>query len=98
MASSNKNADATLSLRADAPKEFAGKAVVKVTDYQDTEATGLPKADVLRYDLEDGAVVIVRPSGTEPKIKTYFTTKGADLAEAQAEKDALTEAIKPLFA
>ena len=94
----DKMAGIMASLRADAPTEFAGKAVVKVTDYQDTEATGLPKADVLRYDLEDGAVVIVRPSGTEPKIKTYFTTKGADLAEAQAEKDALTEAIKPLFA
>lgn len=85
-------------LRKEAPKEFAGKAVVKVTDYEDSETTGLPKANVLRYDLEDGAVVIVRPSGTEPKIKTYFTTKGNDLAEAQAEKDALTEAIKPLFA
>ena len=86
------------SLRKEAPKDFAGKKVVKVTDYEDSETTGLPKANVLRYDLEDGAVVIVRPSGTEPKIKTYFTTKGNDLAEAQAEKDALTEAVKPLFA
>ena len=86
------------SLRKEAPEDFAGKKVVKVTDYEDSETTGLPKANVLRYDLEDGAVVIVRPSGTEPKIKTYFTTKGNDLAEAQAEKDALTEAVKPLFA
>ena len=85
-------------LRKDAPKEFAGHKVVKVTDYEDSEATGLPKANVLRYDLDDGAVVIVRPSGTEPKIKTYFTTKGNTLEEAQAEKDALTEAIKPILA
>ena len=86
------------SLRKDAPKEFAGHAVVKVTDYEDTASTGLPTANVLRYDLDDGAVVIVRPSGTEPKIKTYFTTKGKDLAEATEEKDALAEALKPLFA
>lgn len=86
------------SLRKDAPKEFAGHAVVKVTDYEDTASTGLPTANVLRYDLDDGAVVIVRPSGTEPKIKTYFTTKCKDLAEATEEKDALAEALKPLFA
>lgn len=86
------------SLRKDAPKEFAGHDVVKVTDYEDTASTGLPTANVLRYDLDDGAVVIVRPSGTEPKIKTYFTTKGKDLAEATEEKDALAEALKPLFA
>ena len=85
-------------LRKDAPKEFAGHKVVKVTDYEDTASTGLPKANVLRYDLEDGAVVIVRPSGTEPKIKTYFTTKGKDLAEATEEKDALAAALAPLFA
>lgn len=85
-------------LREKAPEEFAGHKVVKVTDYEDTETTGLPKANVLRYDLDDGAVVIVRPSGTEPKIKTYFTTKGKDLAEAEAEKEALTEAVKPILA
>ncbi len=84
-------------LREEAPKEFAGHAVTKVTDYLDTEATGLPKANVLRYDLDDGAVVIVRPSGTEPKIKTYFTTKGKNLDEAKAEKDALAEACKPIL-
>ena len=94
----DKMAGIMAGLRKDAPKEFAGHKVVKVTDYEDTASTGLPKANVLRYDLEDGAVVIVRPSGTEPKIKTYFTTKGKDLAEAQAEKDALAEAIKPILA
>ena len=93
----DKMAGIMADLRKDAPKELAGHAVVKVTDYEDTASTGLPKANVLRYDLDDGAVIIVRPSGTEPKIKTYFTTKGKDLAEAQAEKDALTEAIKPIL-
>lgn len=93
----DKMAGIMADLRADAPKEFAGHSVVRVTDYEDSAATGLPKANVLRYDLDDGAVIIVRPSGTEPKIKTYFTTKGKDLAEAQAEKDALTEAIRPVL-
>lgn len=85
-------------LRENTPSDFGGNKVVKVTDYLDTEATGLPKSNVLRYDLEDGSVLIVRPSGTEPKIKTYFTTSGATLEEAQARKDALSEAIKPILA
>lgn len=85
-------------LRENVPGEFARKKVTKVTDYLDTASTGLPKSNVLRYDLEDGSVLIVRPSGTEPKIKTYFTTSGATLEEAQAKKDALTEAIKPILA
>ena len=84
-------------LRTNAPVSFAGHKVVKVTDYEDSEATGLPKANVLRYDLDDGAVVIVRPSGTEPKIKTYFTTRGTTLAEAQKEKYDLAAAVKPLL-
>ena len=72
--------------------------VVKVTDYKKPEETGLPAANVLTYDLEGGAQVIIRPSGTEPKIKAYYTTLGKDLAEAQAQKDALAEALKPVFA
>ena len=84
-------------LRKNPPTEFAGKKVVKATDYTKPEETGLPKANVLIYGLEDGATVVVRPSGTEPKIKTYFTTLGKDLAEAQAEKDALAEAVKPIL-
>ncbi len=94
----DKMAGIMSSLRSDAPHEFAGRKVVKTTDYEDTAATGLPKANVLRYDLDDGACVIVRPSGTEPKIKTYFTTKGRDLASAEKEKEELAEAVKPILA
>ena len=74
------------------------KKVVKVTDYSKPEETGLPKANVLIYSLDDGSTIVVRPSGTEPKIKTYFTTLGKDLAEAKGEKDTLAAAVKPLLA
>ena len=84
-------------LRANAPAEIGGYPVVKVVDYKKTEETGLPAANVLVYTLEGGATVIVRPSGTEPKIKAYYTTLGKDLAEAQAQKDTLAAALKPIF-
>ena len=84
-------------LRTNPPVEFAGRKVVSVTDYNKPEETGLPKANVLIFGLEDGATVVVRPSGTEPKIKTYFTTLGKDLAQAQKEKDELAAVLKPLF-
>ena len=85
------------SLRQTPPAEIGGYKVVSVTDYQKPEETGLPAANVLIYGLEGGATVVVRPSGTEPKIKTYFTTLGKDLAEAEAQKDVLAKALKPLF-
>ena len=84
-------------LRDEPLTELAGHKVVKVTDYKKPEETGLPAANVLIYTLENGATVVVRPSGTEPKIKTYFTTLGKDLAEAQAQKDALAAAIEPIL-
>lgn len=84
-------------LRKNPPKEIGGYPVVKVTDFKEPEKTGLPAANVLIYKLEGGAEVIVRPSGTEPKIKTYFTTLGKDLSEAQAQKDKLAEVLKPIF-
>ena len=86
------------SLRKDPPAEIGGYQVTKVTDYEKSEETGLPAANVLIYALDGGATVVVRPSGTEPKIKTYFTTLGKDLAEAQAQKDKLAEALKPILA
>ena len=85
-------------LRDEPLTELAGHKVVKVTDYKKPEETGLPAANVLIYALDNGATVVVRPSGTEPKIKTYFTTLGKDLAEAQAQKDALAAAIEPILA
>ena len=84
-------------LRQNPPAAIGEYKVVKVTDYQNTAETGLPAANVLTYDLEGGAQAIVRPSGTEPKIKTYFTTLGKDLAEALEQKEALSEAMKPIF-
>ena len=94
----DKMASIMKGLRENAPKDFAGIAVTKVTDYAKPEETGLPKANVLIYGLADGSTVIVRPSGTEPKIKIYFTTKGKDLAEAQAKKDTLAEAANAILA
>lgn len=95
-------------LRQEPPTEFAGYKVVTVSDYQartrtelatgKTEAIDLPAANVLIYALEGGATVVVRPSGTEPKIKTYFTTLGKNVEEAQAQKDALAAALKPILA
>ena len=85
-------------LRENPLTEIAGYKVVSVTDYTKPEETGLPSANVLIYKLENNETVIVRPSGTEPKIKIYYTTLGKDLAEAQAEKDKLAEALKPVLA
>ena len=93
----DKMAGIMTSLRQDPPAEIGGYAVTKTVDYTKTEETGLPSANVLVYTLEGGATVIVRPSGTEPKIKTYFTTLGKDLAEAEAQKATLAAALKPLF-
>ncbi len=84
-------------LRQDPPADFGGSKVRMVTDYNDSAATGLPKANVLIYQLEGDATVVVRPSGTEPKIKTYFTTTGKDLSDAQQKKDKLAEAVKPIL-
>jgi phosphoglucomutase len=85
------------SLRENPPADFAGRKVVHTADYRKPEETGLPKANVLIYSLEDGATVVVRPSGTEPKIKAYYTTLGKNLEEAQAEKDELAAALQPIF-
>ena len=84
-------------LRENPPQAIGGYEVVKAIDYTKTEETGLPSANVLVYSLEGGATVIVRPSGTEPKIKAYYTTLGKDIAEAEEQKDELSSALKPLF-
>lgn len=77
------------SLRSEAPAEIAGSKVEDVVDYA-TCVNGLPAADVIEFDLEGGNKAIVRPSGTEPKIKLYIFAKGEDAAAA----DALIAAIE----
>ncbi len=82
----DKMAGIMASLREEAPKQIAGSAVEAVVDYA-TGVNGLPSANVIEFDLEGGNKAIVRPSGTEPKIKLYIFAKGADAAEADALMD-----------
>lgn len=94
-------------LRQTPPTGFAGHSVLTTADYEAltfTDADGsvskidLPPSNILTYGLAGGASVIVRPSGTEPKIKVYYTTKGATAAEATKQQQALALAVKPLLA
>ena len=78
-------------LRKDPPKEIAGYVVETALDY-DAEGTGLPKADVLEYRLAGGHKFMVRPSGTEPKIKVYMSAVADSEAAADAVNAALGEA------
>ncbi|MBR5019037.1 MAG: phospho-sugar mutase [Bacteroidales bacterium] len=64
--------------RSNPPKELAGSPVVKAVDYNEPDKTGLPKSNVLQFFSQDGCKVTVRPSGTEPKIKFYFSACGPD--------------------
>lgn len=64
--------------RQNPPKELLGSKVIRVVDYLCPEKTGQPKSNVLQFFDEDGDVVSIRPSGTEPKIKFYFGAKGED--------------------
>ena len=83
-------------LREQAPNELAGRAVEAVVDYEGG-VNGLPSANVVEFDVEDGNKVIVRPSGTEPKIKLYVFAKDADRAAADALLDALEAAGRELL-
>ena len=85
-------------LRKEPPTAIGAHKIAKAVDFKKSKETGLPPANVLLYELENGATVIIRPSGTEPKIKAYFTTLGKDLTEAQAQKDELAAAVEPIFA
>ena len=93
-------------LRAQPPKEIAGLKVTAVRDYLKgtrtengrEEPTGLPKSDVLYFELERGCWVCVRPSGTEPKIKLYVNSNDKEKAEAEALNTALCEASKAMMA
>lgn len=94
-------------LRENAPAEIGGYKVTAVRDYKldtitDTAAgavrpTGLPKSNVLYYEMTDGAWVCVRPSGTEPKVKFYLGVKGTSLADADAKSEALSKAVHALI-
>lgn len=83
-------------LREQAPSELAGRAVEAVVDYE-VGVNGLPSANVVEFDVEGGNKVIVRPSGTEPKIKLYVFAKDADRAAADALLDALEAAGRELL-
>ena len=74
--------------RTNPPKTLAGSPVKTVIDYNEPEKTGLPKSNVLQFFSTDGCKVTVRPSGTEPKIKFYFSACGPD---ADARNAALRE-------
>ena len=83
-------------LREQTPSELAGRAVEAVVDYEGG-VNGLPSANVVEFDVEGGNKVIVRPSGTEPKIKLYVFAKDADRAAADALLDALEAAGRELL-
>lgn len=83
------------SLRADPPAEVAGLAVTGRTDYL-RDNTGLIPSDVLELHPAGGAKLIVRPSGTEPKLKLYLSVKGGSEEEAGRLLNALTAGANAL--
>lgn len=92
-------------LRKNPPEEIAGFRVVGNSDYllsvrtegkEKTEII-LPKSNVLEYRLENGSKLIVRPSGTEPKIKIYLSGKGKTKAESDAIIDRMTASVKTVL-
>ena len=90
-------------LRNNTPTEIGGYHVVSARDYKldtvkdmktgEVHPTGLPASNVLYYDLNDGAWLCVRPSGTEPKIKFYYGIKGTSLEDADQKSAALGEEV-----
>lgn len=94
-------------LRKNPPKNFGDLQVVEMRDYDldqttnmatgEITPTGLPKSNVLYFELANDSWCCARPSGTEPKIKFYMGVKGTDLDDAQAKVEALTEAVKALL-
>ncbi len=88
-------------LRKDPPKSFGASSVVLVGDYQaqtitkngQSQPTGLPSSNVLYYELENGDVIVVRPSGTEPKVKFYYMLLAKDQADAEAKLEAYLNEI-----
>ena len=93
----SKMAGIMVGLRENPPAEIAGSKVEAVVDYA-TGVNGLPTANVLEFDLEGGNKAIVRPSGTEPKIKLYIFAKGSDAVAADAALAAIEESGRKLLA
>lgn len=91
-------------LRSNPPKSFGDLRVKEFRDYEkdtvldletgETKPTGLPKSNVLYFDLTNDSWCCARPSGTEPKIKFYMGVKGTSLEDAQARLEKLTENLK----
>ncbi len=94
-------------LRKNPPRSFGELKVVEMRDYDldqttdmatgEVRPTGLPKSNVLYFELENDSWCCARPSGTEPKIKFYMGVKGTGLEDAQKRVEALTEAVKALL-
>lgn len=77
------------SLRETPPSALGGRSVERVTDYESGD-TGLPRSNVLRFSLSGGAAAVVRPSGTEPKLKVYLTAAESTQAGSEVLLDALS--------
>ena len=102
-----KMAEIMESLRENAPESFAEKKVVKIADYKTSKiidtlskeesVISLPKSNVLSYSLEDNSKVIVRPSGTEPKIKIYITSCGDTRKESEEKTSLMSEDAKKIL-
>ena len=83
-------------LRAQQANEVGGQTIAEIKDYK-AGIDNLPKADVLKYFLADGGWMAVRPSGTEPKIKFYYSVRGTTMADAEAKVSALQNAVKEIM-
>lgn len=101
----NRIKEILANLRKDSPTEIGGTKVVRSEDYKEcvikeedtvTELTGFTKSDVLKYYLEDGSWIAVRPSGTEPKCKFYYCIKGASKDDAHNKTLHFQQAMKDL--
>ncbi len=92
-------------LRANVPTELGGYKVVKYQDFRtakclengvETDIVGFDRSDVLKYFLEDGSWIAIRPSGTEPKCKFYYCIKGKDQQDVENKKEKYFQSIEEI--